>query len=157
MASLRLSNFSEYVQGSDQMDLIEVRLGEAYAVPFTIKDNAVPPQPIDLTDWSFSVTLDSYTANFTYNGSLLTTVGNVTEQGTSSAITGLDVVNISASTGAAVLTIPVGATSIPANLVTADSDNTLLNVITITATWPSSVVGFDSVRKLLIGLIVRIS
>jgi hypothetical protein len=139
------------------MDLIEVRLGEAYAVPFTIKDNGTPPQPIDLTDWSFSVALDSYTANFTYNGSLLTTVGNVTEQGASSSVSGLNVVNINASTGAATLTIPVAATSIPANLVTADSDNTLLNVITITATYPSSVTGFDNVRKLLIGLIVRIS
>ncbi len=155
--SLRLSNFNQWIQGGEPIDYLEVRLGEQYAVPFTIKDNQNPPQPINLTGWSFAnVTSQIYTATFGYNGTgQLAVVTNFVQQGVAGTVSGLEVVNINAAAGTGVLKIPATANPNPSTLVTADGDNTMLNIITITATYPSSVSGFNSIRKLLIGLIVR--
>lgn len=155
--SLKLSNFSQWIEGGEQIDYLEVRLGEQYAVPFTIKDDQTPPQAINITGWTFSVTTQIYTATFNYaaDGSL-TSASDFTQQ-TSPAVafSGLEVVNINAPAGTGVLKIPSGVNPNPSTLITADGNNTMLNIITITATFPSTVSGFSNIRKLLIGLIVR--
>jgi len=154
--SLKLSQFNQWIQGGEPIDYLEVRLGEQYAVPFTIKDNQVPPQPINLTGWTFSVTSQIYTATFSYNGAGdLTGVTNFVQQGVAAAFSGLEVVNINTTLGTGTLKIPAGVNPNPSTLITADGDNTMLNIINITATYPSSVSGFNSIRKLLVGLIVR--
>lgn len=155
--SLRLSNFNQWIQGGEPIDYLEVRLGEQYAVPFTIKDNQVPPQPINLTGWSFAnVTSQIYTATFAYNSAgTLTSVTDFVQQGTAGTVSGLEVVDINVSAGTGVLKIPAAVNPNPTTLITPDGNNTMLNIITITASYPSSVSGFNSIRKLLIGLIVR--
>ena len=155
--SLRLSQFNQWIQGGEPIDYLEVRLGEQYAVPFTIKDNQDPPQPINITGWSFAnVTSQIYTATFGYNSAgQLATVTNYVQQGVAGTVSGLEVVDISPAAGTGVLKIPATVNPNPSTLITADGDNTMLNIITITATYPSSVSGFNSIRKLLIGLIVR--
>lgn len=154
--SLQLSRFDQYITGGSPIDYFEMRLGEAYAIPFTIRDNQTPPQPIDLTGWTFDVLSELYTATFSYGtDNSLTSVTDFTDQGTQETIAGLAVTNIVAAAGQGVLTVPPGVNPNPTTLVTADGNNTLLNIITITATYPSSVSGFNSVRKLLIGLVVR--
>ena len=155
--SLKLSNYNQWIQGGEPIDYVEVRLGEQYVVPFTIKDNAVPPQPINLTGWSFAnVTTQLYTATFSYDGGgNLSTVTNFVQQGVAATASGLEVVDINTSAGTGVLKIPATVNPNPSTLITADGDNTMLNIITITATYPSSVSGFNNIRKLLVGLIVR--
>lgn len=158
MPSLRLSSFGQYATAGDVIDYIEVRQGEAYAIPFTIKDTQPIPQPVDLTAWTFSVEVESYSARCTYNaGGELSAIGTFTDQGSKLSYPNLAVVNVNAAAGTGALTIPPDATSIPANLITADNENTLINVVTITAVYPSSVAGFNSIRKLMVGFIVRIS
>ena len=155
--SLKLSQFSEWVQGGDPIDYLEIRNGEQYVVPFTIKDNQTPPQPINLTGWTFAVTSDIFTATFNYDSSgNLSTVTNFADQNVSGNTANLEVVNINTGAGTGVLKIPAGVNPNPSDLVLADDNNTMLNKLTITATYPSSVSGFSSIRKLLIGLIVRI-
>jgi hypothetical protein len=96
------------------------------------------------------------TANFTYDGAgELSSISDITKQVSARTISGLQVVNIVEASGSGILKVPANATPIPSSLVTPDANNTLLNVITITATYPSSVTGFDNVRKLMMGLIVR--
>lgn len=159
MPSLKLSSFAQALTGGDQIDYIEIRLGEAYAIPFTINQPSGDPQ--DLTDWTFTVSSDVYTANFTYNAAGdLSAVSDFTDQANPSVPADLTVSIISPATqGQGILTVPADINPNPTTLVTADGDNTLLNIITITATYPSgySISGtpFDNVRKLLIGLIVR--
>jgi hypothetical protein len=154
--SLRLSDFGQWLQGGDKIDFLETRIGEQYVIPFTMKDNSSPPVPLDITGWAFTVTSEIMTATFGYgsDGSL-TGVSDIVKQVASRSVSGLEVVNIVAPAGTGILKIPASATPIPSTLVTPDNNNTLLNVITITATYPSSVVGFDNVRKLMMGLIVR--
>jgi hypothetical protein len=154
--SLRLSDFGKWLQGGDKIDFLETRIGEQYVIPFTIKDNSTTPIPIDITGWTFTVTSEIMTANFGYNtaGELIST-GDFTKQISARSIAGLEVVNIVEAHGSGILKVPASATPAPSTLVTPDNSNTLLNVITITATYPSSVTGFDSVRKLMMGLIVR--
>lgn len=155
MASLNLSNFAQYAAAGDRIDYLEVRLGEQYVVPFTMLDAA--GVPIDITGWTFSVTSDIYTADFVYggpNGDLLS-VNSFTDQAQPPAPAGLTVVVTDAAAGQGVLQIPQDVNPNPTSLVTADGENTLLNIITITSTYPSSQAGFDNIRKLLLGLIVR--
>lgn len=157
MPSLQLGKFGQSLTAGSQIDYIEIRQGEAYVLPFEISDNATPPLPINLTDWSLTTTMDSYTAKFQYksNGEL-SLVSEFTEQGSQPVIAGLTASITDAINGRGVVTIPSQTTILPAGNVTADGDNTLLNVVTITATYPTSVSGFSAVRKLLIGLIIRI-
>jgi hypothetical protein len=158
MPSLKLGNFHEYFTAGEEIDYIEVRQGEAYVIPFTVSDNQTIPQPIDLTDWILTTELSSYTAKFEYKkSSELSAVSDFTEQGSQPIVVGLVATVTNAVAGQGVLTVPSTVTTLPAGNVTADGDNTLLSVVTITATYPTSVVGFNAVRKLLVGLIVRIS
>ena len=154
--SLRLSDFGKWLQGGDKIDFLETRIGEQYVIPFTMKDNSTPPVPINITGWAFTVTSEVMTATFTYGGTgELSGVSDIVKQIAARTVTGLEVVNIVAPAGTGILKIPATATPIPSSLVTPDNNNTMLNVITITATYPSSVTGFDNVRKLMMGLIVR--
>lgn len=154
--SLKLSSFDQWVQGGEPIDYVEVRLGEQYVIPFTIKDNQIPPQPINLTGWTFDVTSQIYTATFTYNNlGELATVTNFAQQTTPVAVSGLEVVNIVTGSGTGILKVPSTVNPNPSTLVTADDNNTMVNILTITATYPSSVSGFNNIRKLLIGLVVR--
>jgi hypothetical protein len=158
MPSLKLGNFSQYLTAGESIDYIEVRQGEAYVLPFTVSDNQTIPQPIDLTDWILTTELSSYTAKFQYQANNeLSAVSDFTEQGSQPTVAGLVAQVTDAVLGQGVLTIPTQVTTLPAGNVTADGDNTLLNVVTITASYPTSVSGFSAVRKLMIGLIVRIS
>ena len=154
--SLRLSDFGKWLQGGDKIDFLETRIGEQYIIPFTMKDNSTPPVSINITGWTFTVTSEIMTATFAYSGDgSLTSVTDIVKQVDARTVSGLEVVNIVAPAGTGILKIPASATPIPSTLVTPDNNNTLLNVITITATYPSSIVGFDNVRKLMMGLIVR--
>jgi hypothetical protein len=154
--SLRLSDFGKWLQGGDKIDFLETRIGEQYIIPFTMKDNSTPPVAINITGWTFTVTSEIMTATFAYSGDgSLTSVTDIVKQVDARTVSGLEVVNIVAPAGTGILKIPASATPIPSTLVTPDNNNTLLNVITITATYPSSIVGFDNVRKLMMGLIVR--
>jgi hypothetical protein len=154
--SLKLSDFGKWLQGGDKIDFLETRIGEQYVIPFTIKDNSTPPVAINLTGWTFDVTSEIMSANFTYDGSgELSSVSDFTKQVSARTVAGLEVVNIVESGGTGILKVPAGATPTPSTLVTPDANNTLINVITITATYPSSVTGFDNVRKLMMGLIIR--
>lgn len=157
MPSLRLSSFGQYATGGDQIDYLEVRQGEAYAVPFNIKDKQTIPQPVDLTNWTFSVQVESYTANCSYTENELSRISSFTDQSAKTVYSNLTIVNVNALLGTGTLLIPADATSIPNNLITADEENTLINVITITAQFPSNIAGFDNIRKLMLGLIIRIS
>lgn len=158
MPSLKLGNFSQYLTAGEEIDYIEVRQGEAYVLPFTVSDNQEIPVPIDLTGWTLTTELSSYTAKFIYRASKeLSAVSDFTEQGSQPVVAGLVATVTDAVGGRGVLTIPQQVTTLPAGNVTADGDNTLLSVVTITATYPTSVNGFSAVRKLMIGLIVRIS
>jgi hypothetical protein len=156
MPSLSLGNYSEYFTAGDQIDYLEVRSGESYVVQFQISDNQTPPSPIDITEWTFTTTIDSYTACFQYGGDTLKAVSNFTEQGSQPTVAGLEAFIGDALTGQGTLTVPAQATTLPAGNITADGDNTLLNVVTITASYPTSVPGFTATRKLLIGLIIKI-
>jgi hypothetical protein len=154
--SLKLSAFSQYIRAGEKIDYVEARLGEAYAIPFTVTDDSSPPVPINLTGWTFDVKYDVYTANFTYVNDELSKVSNFTDQGSAGAsYPGLEIVNIVNANGTGVLKIPAGVNPNPSSLIIADGDNTMLNIITITASFPSVVVGFNNIRKLLIGLIIR--
>jgi hypothetical protein len=62
---------------------------------------------------------------------------------------------VDALTGSGVLTIPAAVTPNPSELVTVDDDNTLLNLITITAHYPSVDSSFTNTAKLELGLVVR--
>jgi hypothetical protein len=154
--SLKLSSFTNGLVASDEIDYIEVRLGEQYVIPFTVKDSA--GTAIDITSWDFTtipVTSEVYTAKFTYSGNSLTSVANFTDQGTPSTFTNLAATITNGALGQGVVTIPANVNPSLSSLVTLDDDNTMLNIITITAQYPSSVSGFNNIRKLLIGLIVR--
>jgi hypothetical protein len=154
--SLRLSDFGKWLQGGDKIDFLETRIGEQYVIPFTIKDNSTPPVAVNITGWTFAVTSEIMSANFTYDAAgELTTIADITKQVSPRTVSGLEVVNIVEAGGSGILKVPAAATPTPSTLVTPDNNNTLLNVITITATYPSSVTGFDNVRKLMMGLIVR--
>ena len=157
--SLKLSNFGQWIQGGEPIDYLEIRLGEQYTVPITFTDAAPSPQPINITGWTFTTTTEVYTATFTYNtAGDLVAVSNFTDQGTANAYAGLGVTVINAAAGQAVLTIPAGVNPNPSALVTADSDNTMLNIITIAASWPGTyyaTTGLANIRKLMIGLVVR--
>jgi hypothetical protein len=159
--SLKLSDFSNWIQVGDQIDYIEVRHGEQLVIPFTMRDSA--DSIVDLSGWVLTVNSEIMTATFTYANSKLTSVTNITKQKNSSgntgstSVAGLEVVNIVAAAGTGVLKIPATATPSPSTLITPDDNNTLLNIITITATYPSSVTGFSNIRKLMMGLIVRYS
>jgi hypothetical protein len=158
--SLNLDKFSQYVVAGEKIDYIAIRLGEAYVIPFEIKDNL--DQPVDLTGWNFAVTSTLYTATFTYNGDTLSSVTNIVAQnsdqhsntGEARTVAGLEVVNISAAAGTGSLKVPASVTPSPQELVTPTGTNTILNLLTITATYPSSVAGFNNIRKLLIGLVI---
>jgi hypothetical protein len=157
MPSLKLGSFGQYITAGDTIEYIEIRQGEAYAIPFQISDNQTPPTPIDLTLWTLTTELSSYTAKFEYRRSgELSAVSEFTEQGSQPIVAGLTATLTEPLNGRGVLTIPSQTSILPAGNVTADGDNTLLNVVTITATYPTSVIGFNAVRKLLIGLIIRI-
>lgn len=154
--SLLLSQFSQYIVGGEEIDYVEIRLGEQYVLPFTIKDDQDPPQPIDLTGWTFAVTSQIFTATFTYAaGGNLSSVSNFTQQGATAPYAGLEVVNVVPLAGTGVLKVPAGVNPSPSTLVTPNDNNTMLNLITINCTYPSSVSGFDNIRKLMIGLVVR--
>lgn len=159
--SLRLSDFSKWLQVGDQIEYIETRHGEQYIIPFTMNDGN--NLPVDLTGWVFTVTSEIMTATFNYAGDNLTSVTDITKQRNvagntgSTAVSGLEVVNIVESQGTGILKIPATATPNPSTLITPDDNNTLMNIITITATYPSSVAGFSNIRKLMMGLIVRYS
>lgn len=158
MPSLKLGNFTQYLTAGEEIDYVEIRQGEAYVLPFFISDNQEPPNPIDLSNWTLNTTLSSYTAKFEYRqAGELSAVSCFTDQGSQPVVAGLVASLTDAVNGRGVLTIPASVSTLPAGNVTADGDNTLLAVVTITATYPTSVSGFSAVRKLLIGLIIRIS
>jgi hypothetical protein len=153
--SLRLSDFGNWLQGGDKIDFLETRQGEQYVIPFTINNNASTPVPQDLTSWTFNVTSEVMSATFAYSGDTLSSVTNITKVVASRTIPGLEVVDIIPASGVGTLKIPAAATPNPSTLITPDDANTLVNIITITCTYPSSVAGFSSIRKLMLGLIVR--
>lgn len=154
--SLKLSNFNQYLQVSDEIDYLECRLGEQYVIPFTFNEGN-PPQPIDLTNWTFTIDSELYSAVFEYNSvGDLTAVNNYTCIGPKRTVTGLEITVTNALLGAGTITIPSTVNPDPTNLIWPDRANTMLNLITITMTYPSSVVGFSNIRKSLLGLIVRI-
>jgi hypothetical protein len=160
--SLKLSDFSKWIQVGDKIDYIEVRHGEQLVIPFTMRDSS--DGIVDLSGWTLTVNSEIMSATFTYStAGELTGVADLTKQRNASgntgstAVAGLEVVNIVAAAGTGVLKIPASATPNPSTLITPDDNNTLLNIITITATYPSSVTGFSNIRKLMMGLIVRYS
>lgn len=153
--SLRLSDFGDWIQGGDKIDFLEIRQGEQYVIPFTINNNSSTPVPQDLTSWSFDVTSEVMTATFAYSGDTLNNVTNIVKQVPARTISGLEVVDIIPASGVGTLKIPADATPSPSDFITPDGTNTLVNIITITCTYPSSVAGFSSIRKLMLGLIVR--
>jgi hypothetical protein len=155
--SLRLSSFQTYLNGGDPIDLLECRLGESFVIPFTISNNATPPVPVDLTGWVFTVSYCIYTATFKYDGSgNLTKVTDVQAQLPSATDAGLYITDIDPLSGTGTLVIPPNINPDPTVLVTANGCNTMLNVITIDCVYPSSVVGVNQTRKIMLGLVVRI-
>jgi hypothetical protein len=154
--SLKLSNFSQYLQISDEIDYIECRLGEQYVILFTFNEGS-PPQPIDLTNWTFTIDSEVYSAEFQYNSvGDLTGVKDFVSVGPKRTVSGLAVTVTAPLLGQGTITIPSSVNPNPTDLIWPDTANTMLNIITITMTYPSSVVGFSNIRKSLLGLIVRI-
>lgn len=156
--SLKLSSFGQYIVGGDQIDYLEIRQGEQYTVPIFIQNSL--QQPEDLTSWNLtSVTYDVYTASVTYAGTQLSSVTNFAQQLNNQVDGQLTVITKDqtqpANVGKATLQIPAIITRLPAGIITADGDNTMVVVINIAASYPSSVAGFQNIRKLLLGLIVR--
>lgn len=154
--SLKLSNFNQYLQISDEIDYLECRLGEQYVIPFTFFEGS-PPQPIDLTNWVFTIDSEIYSATFEYNSvGDLTSVKDYVSVGPKRSVVGLAVTVTAPLLGQGTITIPSTVNPDPTNLIWPDKANTMLNIITITMTYPSSVVGFNNIRKSLLGLIVRL-
>ena len=153
---LKLTQFSEYVQGGTEIDYFECRLGEQYVLPFTVTDDM--GNPIDITGWSFTVTSTVYTASFCYSGTGVVTKSSLWQaQLPEQTIAGLQIVDINYLAGTGTLTIPAAVNPDPTVLVSEnDETNTMVNVITIKCEYPSGTVGFPNKRNLLIGLIVRL-
>jgi hypothetical protein len=63
--SLNLDKFSQYVVAGEKIDYLEIRLGEAYVIPFDIKNSS--GTVTDISNWTFQVTSQVYTAVFQYN------------------------------------------------------------------------------------------
>ena len=151
--SLRLSSFSEWGQPGSQIDYLEIRIGEQYAIPFEVTFTDL--EPIDISTWSFSVTSQLFSATFTYNNDgELQTASTFTEQGARQSIAGLTVNVLDPVYGQCVLLIPANTTPSPQTLVTADGENTIVNIVEITTTIPTTY-GIPNIRKQLLGLIVR--
>jgi hypothetical protein len=154
--SLKLSNFSQYLQISDDIDYLECRLGEQYVIPFTFSAGD-PPVALDISAWTFSMDSEVYSATFNYraDGSLAS-VENFESVGPKSTPAGLQVILTNAAAGQGALIIPATVNPDPNQLIWPDRANTMLNILTITMEYPSSVVGINHIRKSLIGLIVRL-
>jgi hypothetical protein len=151
--SLNLDKFSQYVVAGEKIDYLEIRLGEAYVIPFDIKNSS--GTVTDISNWTFQVTSQVYTAVFQYSGDTLSSISSISVQSDPQQVTGLEVRDIDAAAGTAKLVIPAGVNPNPSTLVTPAGTNAMLNILTITATYPSSVANFNNIRKLLIGLIVK--
>jgi hypothetical protein len=153
--SLKLSNFKKHIVGGVEISMIEIRLGEQYVLPVSITNS--DGSPVDLTNWTFTVTTDLYTATTSYSGDgSLASISSFTDQGSvGTSYSGLEITNVTPLAGTAYLTIPAGVNPNPSSLVTADGDNTMLNIITIKCQYPSAISGFNNVRKLLVGIVVR--
>jgi hypothetical protein len=166
MNELKFSNYDSWTVLGDPLDYIEIRLGESYAFPVTVFDNSVINQAIDVSAWSFTVTGEIFTMN--------TDVNDADEYGSCGCISTRDLLTdrfqsqmgpftapqlqfeiTDAVTGLGVLKIPASATPNPSELVSIDGHNTLLNIITITANYPSVSDDFTNTAKLELGLVVR--
>jgi len=155
--SLKLSNFNQYLQISGDIAYLEMKLGEQLVIPFNFTSGS-PPAPIDISSWTFSVDSEIYSATFNYNGiGELSSVEDFTCIGPRSTPAGLVINVISAVGGTGSLVIPSNVNPDPNQLIFPDNSNTMLNIITITITYPSSVVGVNNISKSLLGLIVRMN
>lgn len=154
--SLKLSNFNQYLQISDEIDYLECRLGEQYVIPFNFTSGS-PPTPIDLTNWTFTIDSEIYSAEFVYNSNgQLSQVKDFQVIGPKQSVVGLTITVTNPVNGEGAIIIPSNVNPDPTDLVFPDDANTMLNILTITMTYPSSVVGINSIRKSMLGLIVRI-
>jgi hypothetical protein len=166
MNELKFSNYDSWTVLGDPLDYLEIRNGESYAFPVTVFDNSVINQQIDVSDWNFAVTSEIFTMN--------TNPDDANEYGSCGCILKTDIGTSrftpqmgpfthpqlqfrleNATTGTGILTIPAAVTPNPCELVTIDDDNTLLNLITITADYPSVDDSFTNTAKLELGLVVR--
>jgi hypothetical protein len=155
--SLKLSNFNQYLQISGDIAYLEMKLGEQFVIPFNFTSGS-PPAPIDITSWVFTVDSEIYTATFNYNANgELSSVEDFTCVGPRSTPAGLAITVDDPLTGTGTLVIPSNVNPDPNQLIFPDRSNTMLNIITVTITYPSSVVGVNNVSKSLLGLIVRMS
>lgn len=155
LMSLLLSDFESYATGSAKISYLEIRLGEQYVVNFYVRSRATG-LPIDITGWTFAPTSTLYTARFCYgqDGSLerVEHFKRQTETYTyAGMVAGID----NAPLGRGYLKIPSYVNPNPTDLVDADTYNTMLNIIEINATFPSSQASFDAERRLLLGLVIR--
>jgi len=166
MNELKFSNYDSWTVVGDPLDYLEIRNGENYAFPVTVFDNSVITQQIDVSDWNFTVTSEIFTMNTNYSDAneygscgciLKSDIGTsrFTPQMGPSQHPDLAFKLVNALTGQGVLTIPAAVTPNPSELVTIDADNTLLNLITITADYPSVDDSFTNTAKLELGLVVR--
>jgi hypothetical protein len=158
--SLQLSNYTQWVEAGERIDYVEVRLGEQYNIPFTIQSTATstsPAQIIDITDWVFVVNSEVYSATCTYNGlGQMVQIADIQPQLPVSTPAGLQIVDIVGPNGTGVLQVPSSVNPDPNRLIFPDTANTMMNLITITCTYPSSSVGFNNIRKIMFGLLVRL-
>lgn len=158
--SLLLSNYDQWVQAGETISYCEIRLGEQYNIPFTVQSTATstsPSQIIDITDWTFAISSEVYSATGTYNGAgAMTSITDIQPQLPLSTPAGLQIVDVVGVNGTGVLQVPSSVNPNPNRLIFPDNANTMMNLITITCTYPSSSTGFNNIRKIMFGLLVRL-
>ena len=153
--SLRPTDFDQYVLASDRIDYFEARLGEAFEVSMTFT-TGTPPVAQDLTGWTFSVEYVDCTATIDGTGTSLNSITNIVVlNATPMTDANLRVTSVVAAAGTAILTIPATVMSMPSVSAPIDAANTLVKLFQITATFAGTVSGFNNVRKIAIGGIIR--
>lgn len=158
--SLRLSTYHEWIEAGEQIDYVEIRLGEQYNIPFTIQETATETEPakiIDISAWTFSITSEVYSATCDYDGNgAMIMITDIQPQLPVGTPAGLEIVDIDGPAGTGTLKVPADVNPDPNKLIWPDCANTMMNLITITCTYPSSTTGFSNIRKIMIGFLVRL-
>lgn len=154
--TLRVSDFDQYILLSDRIDYTEAYLGEAKAINLTFTTATTPPVAKNITGWTFAVSYKDALANVSGAVKSLSSITNfVLLSSTPQTDTNLAVSVTNATGGLAILTIPSTVTSMPASDAPIDGTNTLIKLITIQATYASTVSGFNTVDKYNVGVIIR--
>lgn len=156
--SLRLSNYDGWVEAGERISYLEVRLGEQYNIPFTVQEwDGTTGTIWDISLWTWTTSSEVFSASCTYNGEgRMISITDIEPQLPITTPADLIITDIDGPAGTGVLQIPASVNPDPNRLIFPDTANTMLNLITLTATYPSSSVGFNNIRKILIGLLVRL-